>query len=226
LCEIPHILDNKQVKIVKNHVRSFYDRLALKYDEEQEFCASMRVPEKKIVMETLEKIFRSDQTALDIGAGTGRFAMMIAPRVKHVTAVDISQKMLDQLALKKRENNLENIEQIHGNFMEINFKKRFDLIVSFSSIEYFKEQDALFKKIGDLLNPGGRLVLTTIHNTFFRWWGRLGNYFRQKIFLDAYSKKRMAHLLTANGLKVVEIKDLIMKSLFSKGILLFVHAEK
>lgn len=211
---------------MKNTVRKFYDRLAWKYDEEQEFLSFIRVPEKKLVMEKLEKILRSEQRVLDIGAGTGRFSVIIAPQVKHVTAVDISQKMLNQLDIKKREYSLENIEQIHGNFMDINFKKRFDLIISISSIEYIKEQDALFEKIADLLNPDGHLLLTTAHNTVFRWWSSFCNYFRQKIFMVAYSKKKITHLLASNGLKVVEIKDLIMKSLISKGVLLFIHAEK
>ena len=123
-------------------------------------------------------------------------------------------------------NNLKHIEIVRGSFMEIDFKKRFDLITSFAAIEYINDKEALFEKMSSLLNPGGQLLLTTAHACFFRFWGRLGNYFRQKIFMEAYSKRKMRRLLAANGLHVVEMKDLCMKSFFTKGILLFVHAAK
>lgn len=54
----------------------------------------------------------------------------------------------------------------------------------------------------------------------------MGNYFRQGIFMDAYSKREMNRLLSANGLEAKELTDLCLKSIFSKGILLFVHATK
>jgi ubiquinone/menaquinone biosynthesis C-methylase UbiE len=211
---------------MEKRIRNFYDDCASSFDEEQDEFAFVRIPEKKIVTETLDKILNSNQTVLEIGAGTGRFTLKIAPHVKHITAIDISQNMLDCMTKKIEKNNLENIEQIHGSFMEIDLKDQFDLIVSFSAIEYIKDKEALYGKIADLLKPGGKLILTTAHNTFFRWWGRLGNYFRQKIFMAAYSKKKMRQLLTANGLNVVEMRDLCLKSLFTKGILLFVHAAK
>jgi ubiquinone/menaquinone biosynthesis C-methylase UbiE len=211
---------------MKDICHKFYDHHAGTFDAEQEKFAFIRLPEKKIVLETLDAILEPGQTVLEIGAGTGRFTMLIAPRVRHVTAVDISGNMLRQLAAKIEKERLGNIRQIHGDFMKIDFSERFDLIVGFSAIEYIKDEEALFKKVAELLKPGGRLVLTTPHHTFIRWWGRLGNYFRQRIFMTAYSKNKMACLLEKNGLKVVDMHALCLKTFFSKGVLLFIHAAK
>jgi ubiquinone/menaquinone biosynthesis C-methylase UbiE len=211
---------------MKDSCQKFYDRNAKTYDAEQEKFAFVRHPEKTIVLEALNAILNPKQSVLEIGAGTGRFTLLIAPKVRHVTAVDISGNMLRQLAGKMENERLENISCIQGNFIDIDFPERFDLIVGFSAIEYIKDEEALFKKMAELLKPGGRLVLTTPHDTFIRWWGRLGNYFRQKIFMTAFSRKKMTRLLEINGLRIVDMRALCLKTFFSEGVLLFIHATR
>lgn len=209
-----------------DNCRKFYDSHAVGFDAEQEKFAFVRRPEKKIILETLDAILKPEQEVLEIGAGTGRFTLLVAPRVRHVTAVDLSANMLQQLAAKTKKQKLENIDRVHGDFMQIDFSKRFDLIIGFSAIEYIRDEGALFRKMAELLKPGGRLLLTTPHHTFIRWWGRLGNYFRQRIFMAAYSKKKMAYLLEKNQLRIVDMHALCLKTFFSPGLLLFIHATK
>jgi hypothetical protein len=57
-------------------------------------------------------------------------------------------------------------------------------------------------------------------------FGRIGNYFRQKIWMNAFSKRKIGKILAKNQLEIVEIRDLVMKTKLTKGILLFVHAKK
>ncbi len=204
----------------------FYNDHAGIYDKEQDEFSFVRIPEWNIALGSIKKIADKSHSVLEIGAGTGRFTLAIAPLVKQITAIDVSEKMLDCMVQKLNIQGTTNVNQIHGDFLETHFDERFDLIVSFSAIEYIRDNKALFTKISNLLAPGGHLIITTAHNTFFRWWGRIGNYFRQGIYMDAYSKKEMSRLLTANGLKVNELTDLCLKSIFSKGILLFVNATK
>lgn len=205
---------------------AFYNNNAAGYDQEQEEFSFVRFPEQKIVIDAIHQLAQKSHSVLEIGAGTGRFTLEIAPFVKQVTAIDVSRNMLACMSKKIDDLGFSNIRQIQGDFMETTFNEQYDLIISFSAIEYIKDKEALFAKIADLLAPGGNLIITTAHNTFFRWWGRLGNYFRQGILMDAYSKRTMRRLIVTNGLKVRELTDLCMKSLFSKGILLFVHATK
>lgn len=207
-------------------VKAFYDGLAAKFDDEQDEFAFIRKPEMDLALATIRRIARRSDAVLEIGAGTGRFALQIAPQVRHLTGVDLSDAMLAELRRKADACGLPNIATCTGDFLTVPFDTRFDLIVSFSAIEYIADKQALFAKIAALLNPGGQLILTTPHNTFFRWWGRMGNYFRQGIFMQAYGKREMRRLLTANGLRACAISDLGRLTPFSSGILLFVHAEK
>jgi ubiquinone/menaquinone biosynthesis C-methylase UbiE len=211
---------------MKEKVIRFYNDHAAIYDREQEEFGFVRFPERDIALKAMKKIADQSCSVLEIGAGTGRFTLEIAPLVKQVTAIDISEGMLECLSQKMKSNGITNVNLVRTNFLEASFTEKFDLIVGFSAIEYLKDDKALFAKISNLLAPGGHLIITTTHNTFFRWWGRMGNYFRQGIYMNAYSKRKMRRLLSSNGLIPVELTDLCLKSILSKGILLFVHATK
>jgi len=209
-----------------NPVLDFYNKLSANYDQEQEEFAFVRLPEKKRIFQTLELILQQHQTVLEIGAGTGRFTLPIAQKTSQVFALDLSQDMLAQLKLKMTQAQIHNIETFCGDFLSFPEHTLFDVLVSFSAIEYIKDSEALFKKISALVKPGGKVIITTAHNTFVRFWGRLGNYFRQGIFMQAYSKRKMKRLLEKNGFELMEMEDLALKTFFTKGILLFVHAQK
>lgn len=212
----------------KNAVKKFYDKLSENFDNEQnekrfEF---VRNPEKEIINRFIEQKDLSSASVLEIGAGTGRFSIPIAKKAKKVLAVDISEEMLGKLKDKAKNEKLQNIETISGDFMEIDIKEKFDFIVSFSAVEYIKNKSALFEKISSLLKPDAEVFITTAHNSFFRLFGRLGNYFRQKVYMNVFSKKEVARLCKKYNLLVIETKDSVMKSFCFNGILLKIHAKK
>src|SRR5512133_3709761 len=60
----------------------------------------------------------SDTTVLDIGAGTGKWAVPLAPRVRHVTALDPSPSMLAVLRENVAEEGLENVRIVRGSWPE------------------------------------------------------------------------------------------------------------
>ena len=53
-------------------------------------------------------------TVLDVGAGSGRFTMALAPRVSAVTAVDISAGMLDVCRRQAKKLGLANVSTVHA----------------------------------------------------------------------------------------------------------------
>lgn len=56
----------------------------------------------------------NDQTVLDIGAGPGTLAVPLALRAKHVTAIDFSEKMLEELRREAERNKVENMTTFHA----------------------------------------------------------------------------------------------------------------
>lgn len=57
------------------------------------------------------------KTVVDMGAGTGQFAIAAAPMSRKVIAVDVSEVMLDQLRAKIVERAIDNIEVVTAGFV-------------------------------------------------------------------------------------------------------------
>lgn len=104
----------------------------------------------------------SDKSVLEIGVGTGRLAVRVAPNCGRFVGIDVSPKTIE----RARENLAEykNVELICDDFLTHEFDGGFDVIYSsltFMHIE--KKQDAI-SKIASLLNAGGRFVLSIDNN--------------------------------------------------------------
>lgn len=212
----------------KLSVKDFYDTLAVDYDAEQDApnFRFVREPEKKLIQDFFEKEDFSNASILEIGAGTGRFSLLFAPACKSYTALDLSPAMLQQLTQKAEREHITNITTIAGDFLQTPISGTFDYIISFTAIEYILDKKALFHKMAQLLKPGGTLFITTTHKTFIRFWGCFGNYFRQHIFMNMYSKREVKKLLQKSGLTPLLIEDHVLKRFPFKGILLVIHAQK
>jgi ubiquinone/menaquinone biosynthesis C-methylase UbiE len=56
-------------------------------------------------------------TVVDLGAGTGVFAIAVAPHCRRVVAVDVSPAMVDVLRRRVAASGLDNIEVVHGGYL-------------------------------------------------------------------------------------------------------------
>jgi SAM-dependent methyltransferase len=59
----------------------------------------------------------SESTVIDIGAGTGTFALAVAPFCKRVIAVDVSPAMIEALRAKAEEQDAMNVECVQAGFL-------------------------------------------------------------------------------------------------------------
>lgn len=89
---------------------AFWDRRA----ERKAPTAPRTDPEGDPLLHRLLRVAGPSSTALDVGAGTGRFALPLAQRVAHVTAVDPSAAMLDILSRGAEERGLDNVTAIRS----------------------------------------------------------------------------------------------------------------
>jgi putative AdoMet-dependent methyltransferase len=97
---------------------------------------------------------------MDFGAGTGLVTARIAEQVGRVTAVDVSQSMLDQLVAKEH---LElKVDAVCQDILEIPLDTRFDLIVSAMAMHHVEDTDALVQSFADHLKPGARVALADL----------------------------------------------------------------
>ncbi|MCL5958460.1 MAG: class I SAM-dependent methyltransferase [Chloroflexi bacterium] len=80
--------------------------------------AGERMAERDPAMELVASRLGHDMTVLDIGAGTGRWSLYLARRVRTVTALDPSQAMLDALRENLAAQGVNNVNVVAGAWPE------------------------------------------------------------------------------------------------------------
>ena len=121
----------------------------------------------ELFLESLE--LSNNKNVLEIGIGTGRIAVKVAPYCMRLTGIDISPK-----TIKRARENLKdysNICLVCGDFNEYNFNETFDVIYSSLTMMHFKDKNQVISKVVTLLNKGGFFVypLTKIKASTLTW---------------------------------------------------------
>lgn len=110
-----------------------------------------------------------DSIVLDIGAGTGEFAIAAAGRCSQVYAVDISQQMLDCALRKATSRGITNIEFICAGFLTYeHYGDPVDAVVSQLALHHLSDfwKSIALRNIWRALKPGGKLFLRDVVFSF------------------------------------------------------------
>ena len=102
------------------------------------------------------------QSVLEIGVGTGRLAIRVAPHCGALCGIDTSPK-----TIRRASDNLScysNVTLICEDFLSFEWTERFDVIYSSLTFMHIKDKRSAIQKITSLLNDGGRLVLSIDKN--------------------------------------------------------------
>lgn len=142
---------------------------------------------------------RLDKTksVLEIGVGSGRLAVRIAPESGCFCGIDLSAKSID----RARENLAmqDNVQLICGDFLMHVFDEQFDVICSSLTLMHIRDKQRAAGKMASLLNPGGRAVISLDRNQ--QECIDMGGY-RVRIYPD--DPEKWAAWLKAAGLVVEE----------------------
>jgi ubiquinone/menaquinone biosynthesis C-methylase UbiE len=105
---------------------------------------------------------RRDDRVVDLGAGTGLLALALAPRVREVVAVDISQRMLERLDDAALADGVLNIEFLTGDLRRLPLEdESATLVVSNYCFHHLDDpgKELALAEARRILRPGGRLVI-------------------------------------------------------------------
>ena len=136
------------IKINGEKNREFFNKKIDEYDTSHESFMNT----KKVLTDNLPDDIKN---VLDLGAGTGLELIELFKKFPNVniTAVDISEKMLEKL--KERDFGSK-VKIICGNFFDVDFGNNYDAVISTSALHHFLMRDKLelYKKIYDSLKDG------------------------------------------------------------------------
>ena len=182
-----------------------FDKYANGYDKWFESAEGKTV--KKLEVALLMDLVKpaKGKTMLEVGIGTGLFAMEFSNRGMIVSGVDPSGEMLKiaekrQFTVKK------------GSGENIPFDDNsFDTVLAMTSIEFSKTPDKFIKEMKRVAKPGGELIVAVLN--LFSLYGierRIRGVFEKNVFTKAhfYTFGELRNLLRAN-LRNVEISSCV-----------------
>ncbi|GAB4382359.1 MAG: hypothetical protein Kow00121_42470 [Elainellaceae cyanobacterium] len=108
-----------------------------------------------------------NQTAIDVGCGTGRHSFPLARHFETVFAYDFSPNMIDEANKIRKENDIRNVFFLVNDFEyerlldEEQFYGRCDLVLaSFGMGSYVEDTSTMLRRFYDWLKPGGYVFLS------------------------------------------------------------------
>lgn len=132
-------------------IKSYFNKMADNWDED-----ILPIDEIRRCIVFLSGI-KEHTHILDVACGTGAmFTALQEKNSEHVTAVDISEKMVEIANNKVKDNPLFDVRC--GDFFEIEDEK-YDCIMIYNAYPHFIDKEKLVAKVSQLLTPDGRFVV-------------------------------------------------------------------
>ena len=144
-----------------DHPGADFDALAEIYDRNMQRYRDIQA-EIREILSFLD--LQPDQTVLEIGTGTGEFALAAARHCSKVYAVDLSEGMLRYAEKKARSKGVSNVGFLQGGFLTYQHPTPVDAVVTQLALHHlpdFWKQVALMR-IADMLRDSGKLCLRDV----------------------------------------------------------------
>lgn len=137
--------------------------------------------------------FNNQMQVMDFGAGTGLITSQVISHVNSITAVDISQSMLEKLAEKLNKNN--KVKIICQDILQQPLDEEFDLIMSAMALHHVEDTNLLIQSFAHHLKSGAKVALADLD-------AEDGSFHPEDIegvFHDGFDRENLKKTLEKNG---------------------------
>jgi len=130
----------------------FWDKIADKYIADP----IADVPSYERKLEITRSYLRPDMDVLEVGCGSGATALLHAPHVRHILAIDFSERMLETARANAAEQGVANVSFEQADITRLERPAgSFDVVMALSVLHLMEDRDAVIARIHRLLKPGG-----------------------------------------------------------------------
>lgn len=181
----------------------FWDKIADKYSKQpiEDEAAYQRK------LQVTQEYFHPDMEVLELGCGTGSTAIIHAPYVKHIRAVDISANMLDIARQKAEAQQISNITFEQSTVDDLNVPNdSLDVVLGLSILHLLENKETIITRVHQMLKPGGIFVTSTAclgdHMPYFRFVVPLGQFLGIMPFVKVFTVQDLVDSLTHAGFNI------------------------
>lgn len=181
----------------------FWDRIAQKYSRQP--IADEAAYQRKL--QITREYLRPDMEVLEFGCGTGSTALVHAPFVKHILAIDISARMIGIARGKAEAAGTANVTFRRAALDDFDAPAQsFDAVLGLSILHLLESRNAAIARVHGLLRPGGVFVSSTAclaeSMNWFRPVAAAGRVFGLLPLVKFFTQRDLVDSLTAHGFEI------------------------
>ena len=181
----------------------FWDKIAEKYSKEP--IADEAAYQKKL--QVTQEYLKPNMEVLEFGCGTGSTAIIHAPYVKHIRAIDFSSKMIEIAKAKAEAENIKNITFEKLTIDELTLSdESLDVVLGMSILHLLENKEEVIRKVAKMLKPGGIFVSSTAclgdSMKWFKVIAPIAIFFGLIPLVKVFTKKELEDSLTNNGFTI------------------------
>lgn len=106
--------------------------------------------------------YDTSSKVIDVACGPGTTALPLAPRVAHITCVDFSAAMLEELRLAASGAGVANLDIVEADGQALPFADgSFDIALSMFGLMFFPDRGKGFGELFRVLKPGGQALVSS-----------------------------------------------------------------
>jgi ubiquinone/menaquinone biosynthesis C-methylase UbiE len=136
----------------------FWDKIAEKYSKQP--IADEAAYQKKLAV--TRDYLRPDMEVLEIGCGTGSTAILHAPYVKHIRAIDFSANMIAIAQGKAEAERIDNVTFEQATHEDLDIPDQsLDAVLGLSILHLLRDKEIAIARVYQILKPGGIFVTST-----------------------------------------------------------------
>ena len=180
----------------------FWDKVAQKYSKQP--IADEAAYQKKLAV--TRDYFRPDMEVLEIGCGTGSTAILHAPYVKHIRAIDFSANMIAIAQGKAETEDIHNVTFEQASIEDLDMPDQsLDVVLGLSILHLLQDKEAAIAQVYQMLKPGGIFVTSTacLGNTlWFKLIAPIGQFLGFFPFVAVFTTQALSDSLTHAGFEL------------------------
>lgn len=180
-----------------------WDRVAQRYSKRP--IADEAAYQKKLQL--TRDCLRPGMEVLELGCGTGSTAILHAPSVKHILAIDISSNMIEIARGKAGAEEIENITFERSAIEELDVPDRsLDAVLALSVLHLLSDWQAVISRVHNMLKRGGIFVTSTAcigdSMKFFKIVAPIGKFFGLMPLVKVFTTKELEESISDAGFKI------------------------